>query len=61
MALRHDTDSQWDTDSESASSREVVEVKFKTVEYTQDLVKSKKQVFQLNKKPLIKLSEMEIK
>lgn len=53
MVLRHDTDSQSETDSESASSREHVEVRFKPVEYTQDPVRSKEKVSLLNDQPLI--------
>ncbi|XP_060763912.1 tetratricopeptide repeat protein 16 [Neoarius graeffei] len=52
MVLRHDTDSQSETDSESASSREHVEVRFKPVEYTQDPVRSKEEVSEVVKKLL---------
>lgn len=61
MVIRDDTDGQSETDSESAFSRENVELRFKPVEYTQDPVRSKEQVSQLNGQPLIQLPEMEIK
>lgn len=53
MVLKDDTDSLSETDSESASSREDVEVRFKPVEYTQDPVRQKEQVSRLNDQPLI--------
>lgn len=48
MVLTQDTDSQLETDSENASSREDVDVRFKAVANTQDPVRTKEQVSQLN-------------
>ncbi|XP_053337679.1 tetratricopeptide repeat protein 16 [Clarias gariepinus] len=52
MVLRHDTDSQSETVSEKAPSRQDVEVRFNPVEYTQDLVGSREQVSEAVKKLL---------
>ncbi|KAF4074431.1 hypothetical protein AMELA_G00239370 [Ameiurus melas] len=52
MVLRQDADSQLETDSENASGREDVEVRFKPVAYTQDPLRSKEQVSEAVKKLL---------
>ncbi|XP_017307971.1 tetratricopeptide repeat protein 16 [Ictalurus punctatus] len=52
MVLTQDTDSQLETDSENASSREDVDVRFKAVANTQDPVRTKEQVSEAVKKLL---------